>query len=180
MRRRLGAQPNAAGQTDHDADHSDDAATDPNSLLPRWLPDGSAHDGWLAKVRVLMRREAPFYQLEDKLGTPGAKPVLLLRVIVLPSLIRSEMTPTLNQNARIAIFSVIGAVFLTFLFSTLAFRPLGRIGHMLDLVARGEFEPEKLPPDKTATDELSVMASKVSLLGQRLREPLRSRAQERL
>ena len=52
LRRRLGAQPNAAGATDHDADHSDDADTDPNSLLPRWLPDGSAHDGWLAKVRA--------------------------------------------------------------------------------------------------------------------------------
>ena len=33
---------------------TDDADTDPNSLLPRWLPDGSAqHDGgWLAKVRA--------------------------------------------------------------------------------------------------------------------------------
>src|SRR5439155_15230323 len=58
---------------------------------------------------------------------------------------------------------------ITFLFSTVAFRPLGKIGHMLDLVARGEYEPEKLLPADTATDELSVMASKVSLLGQRLR-----------
>jgi competence protein ComEA len=53
LRRRLGAQPSAAGQPDHDADDSDDADTDPNSLLPRWLPDGSAQDdGWLAKVRA--------------------------------------------------------------------------------------------------------------------------------
>jgi signal transduction histidine kinase len=41
---------------------------------------------------------------------------------------------------------------------------------MLDLVARGEFEPEKEPSSQaTPTDELSVMASKVSMLGQRLR-----------
>lgn len=52
MHRRLGAQPDAVARSDRDADGSD-ADTDPNSLLPRWLPDGSAsHDGWLARVRA--------------------------------------------------------------------------------------------------------------------------------
>jgi len=46
LHRRLGAQP------DTDADDAD-ADTDPNSLLPRWLPDDSAEQGgWLAKVRA--------------------------------------------------------------------------------------------------------------------------------
>ncbi len=47
LHRRLGAEP------DPDADGTDPDA-DPNSLLPRWLPDGSTHDGagWLAKVRA--------------------------------------------------------------------------------------------------------------------------------
>jgi competence protein ComEA len=47
LHRRLGAQP------DCDADETD-ADTDPNSLLPRWLPPGSADGaaGWLAKVRA--------------------------------------------------------------------------------------------------------------------------------
>jgi hypothetical protein len=40
---------------------------------------------------------------------------------------------------------------------------------MLDRVATGDYEPENLPSGKTASDELSVMASKVSLLGERLR-----------
>ncbi len=50
LHRRLGAQPSTVAQSDH----SDDADTDPNSLLPRWLPDGSTrHDGgWLARVRA--------------------------------------------------------------------------------------------------------------------------------
>ncbi len=49
LHRRLGAQPGADAQSDD----SDDADNDPNSLLPRWVPDGSAqHDGWLAKVRA--------------------------------------------------------------------------------------------------------------------------------
>lgn len=51
LHRRLGAQPDAVAEADRDVDDSD-ADTDPNSLLPRWLPDGSAHDGWLAKVRA--------------------------------------------------------------------------------------------------------------------------------
>lgn len=47
LHRRLGAQP------DTDGDDTDPEA-DPNSLLPRWLPDGSAQHGvgWLARVRA--------------------------------------------------------------------------------------------------------------------------------
>ena len=50
LHRRLGAQP------DTEADQTDgrDADTDPNSLLPRWLPDGSGQPGagWLSRVRA--------------------------------------------------------------------------------------------------------------------------------
>ncbi len=45
LHRRLGAEP------DTDADASD-PDTDPNSLLPRWIPDGPVQDNWLAKVRA--------------------------------------------------------------------------------------------------------------------------------
>ncbi len=53
LHRRLGAHPDAVAPSDRDADDSD-ADTDPNSLLPRWVPDGSTHHdgGWLAKVRA--------------------------------------------------------------------------------------------------------------------------------
>src|SRR5450432_2873384 len=147
-------------------DHRLDNIAIPQNPDFRQLVKGT---GWLAKVRVLIRRDVQYYQLQNSLGATPDKPLLYVRVIVVPSLIRNEMIPTLKQNANIAIFSVIGAVFITLLFSTVAFRPLGHIGHMLDMVARGEFESENLASDKTATDELSVMASKVSLLGQRLR-----------
>lgn len=47
LHRRLGAQP------DTDADNDDtDVESDPNSLLPRWLPDGSAQEGLLARLRA--------------------------------------------------------------------------------------------------------------------------------
>jgi competence protein ComEA len=53
LHRRLGARPDAVAASDRDADDSD-ADTDPNSLLPRWLPDGSTQQdgGWLARVRA--------------------------------------------------------------------------------------------------------------------------------
>jgi competence protein ComEA len=53
LHRRLGARPDAVAPSEPDDDDSD-ADTDPNSLLPRWVQDGSTqHDGgWLAKVRA--------------------------------------------------------------------------------------------------------------------------------
>ncbi|PWT98474.1 MAG: hypothetical protein C5B51_29215 [Terriglobia bacterium] len=125
---------------------------------------------WYDKLRVLVQRETRYYQLEQPIGTPEGKPLLYVRIIIDPTLIRNDINPTMQKNARVAILSVIGAVCLTFMLSAVAFRPLGRLGQMLDLVARGEFEPEKaLVPNPTGTDELSVMTTKVSMLGERLR-----------
>ncbi len=55
LHRRLGAEPDTgshtdAGGTDDDADVEPDE--DPNSLLPRWLPDASQRRGWMARVRA--------------------------------------------------------------------------------------------------------------------------------
>jgi signal transduction histidine kinase len=119
--------------------------------------------GWYAKFKALFGSDN--YQLEELLGPP----TIALRVVVAPAFIRNDITPALRQNGRVAIVSVVGAVAITFLFSTLAFRPLGRLARQLDLVARGEYESDKLTAAKPASDEVSVMASKVSLLGQRLR-----------
>ncbi|MEB3034314.1 ComEA family DNA-binding protein [[Mycobacterium] nativiensis] len=49
LQRRLGLLPEPGRSAD--AAEPDDEA-DPNSLLPRWLPDGAAEAGWLAKVRA--------------------------------------------------------------------------------------------------------------------------------
>lgn len=50
LHRRLGARPGA----DADIAENIDADADPNSLLPRWLPDSSLHGaaGWVAKIRA--------------------------------------------------------------------------------------------------------------------------------
>ena len=122
---------------------------------------------WIDKVRVLWN-DKDYYQLSQPLGS-GEQTLLDVRVVIFPALIRSVIAPDLQKNARVAVLSIIGAVVLTFLFSAVMFRPLRLVGQMLDMVAKGEYEPEKLESKRKATDELSLMASKVSLLSQRLR-----------
>jgi competence protein ComEA len=51
LHRRLGRRPDT-DTTNAEPDADDGADDDPNSLVPRWLPDGSSNDGWLAKVRA--------------------------------------------------------------------------------------------------------------------------------
>ena len=160
------------------------AVVDPNSedeILLDSLPDRQGvhappyrdfrpvvHDtGWMEKARVLWR-DTDYYQLNQPLGS-GKETLLDVRVVIYPALIRTDIFPTMQRSARVALISIVGAVILTFIFSAMMFRPLRHVGHMLDLVAKGEYEPEKLEPAKEAKDELSIMASKVNLLGQRLR-----------
>jgi signal transduction histidine kinase len=127
--------------------------------------------GWYAKFRVLTGHGPEYYQLERALASNG-ETVLYVRVIVAPALIRNDIKPNLQKQADVAIATIAGALCVILIFSAIAFRPLGQLRRQLDLVASGEYEPEKAAAPvagKPATDELSQMASKVSLLGQRLR-----------
>jgi hypothetical protein len=124
--------------------------------------------GWFEKLNVLLFKDRRYYMLQDPVGSSGAT-IFYVRVVIYPALIRPSLQDMLYQKTEVAILSVSGAVLLTFLVSMAVFRALGHIGHMLDRVATGDYEPENLPSGKAATDELSVMASKVNLLGQRLR-----------
>ena len=121
---------------------------------------------WFEKLNVLLFKHG-YYMLQDPVGVSST--LFWVRVVISPVLIRPSLKETLYQKAEVATLCVAGAVLLTFLFSMALFRSLGNIGHMLDRAASGEYELEVLPSDKIATDELSVMASKVNLLGQRLR-----------
>ena len=151
---------------DHDVILADSAAEKRGEAGSRYgdLAPLVNRAGWYEKLQILMRRNASYYQVERPMGPPP----IFVRVVVVPALIREIMKPALRQSANTAIVSVIGAICLTFLFSTFAFRPLGRLRRQLDLLASGEYEPEKTA-GKPATDEVSIMASKVSLLGERLR-----------
>jgi competence protein ComEA len=53
LQRRLSADPDAdAADADDGAPAEDASEDDQNSLLPRWLPDASQREGWLARVRA--------------------------------------------------------------------------------------------------------------------------------
>jgi signal transduction histidine kinase len=118
---------------------------------------------WLKKLKVLLSHNIE-YEVERNMGPPP----ISVEVVVQPATIRTSMQPAIGQSARIAVISVVGAICLTFLFSAFAFRPLGRLRRQLDLLASGEYEPAK-PANKSSRDEVSIMASKVNLLGERLR-----------
>jgi signal transduction histidine kinase len=124
---------------------------------------------WFEKLKELLFQSGLYYKVEVGVGPKGGAALVLVRVVIYPKLIRPSIKDTLYQKAQVAILSVAGAVLLTFLFSLAMFRALGHIGQMLDRVTSGEYEPEKLLASPTAKDELSVMASKVNLLGERLR-----------
>jgi signal transduction histidine kinase len=119
--------------------------------------------GWIRKVKVLWSHNIDHYQVDRELGPP---PITVM--VVQPATIRDIMQPDIRKSAGIALFAVVGAICLTFLFSAFAFRPLGRLRRQLDLLASGEYGPEKTAY-KSSNDEVSIMASKVSLLGERLR-----------
>jgi signal transduction histidine kinase len=128
------------------------------------------HDtNWLDKVKILSRETS--YQLEQPLGAPGRPDKLYVRVVIYPRFIRAlDIMPTLKKSASVALASVAGALCITLLFSFIAFRPLGRLGHMLDRVAAGDYDPNALAPvSRMGADEFGIMATKVNLLGEQLR-----------
>jgi signal transduction histidine kinase len=127
------------------------------------------HKTWLEKTRILNQQSS--YQLEQPLGLHPGKPELYVRVVIYPPLIKAlDIVPTLKKSAGVALASVAGALCITLLFSIIAFRPLGRLGHMLDLVATGEYDPNAVASvSRTGADEFGIMATKVNLLGEQLR-----------
>ena len=120
--------------------------------------------GWPRKLKVILSQNVEYYEVERKMGPP----TIYIRVLVRPATIATYMGPAIGQSARIALLSLVGAICLTFLFSAIAFRPLGRLRRQLDLLASGEYAPASIE-SKAPKDEVSIMSSKVSLLGERLR-----------
>src|SRR5262249_22652793 len=122
---------------------------------------------WWDKLLVLRGSTRKYFQLERLYGQ-SEEPVLAVRVIIAPALIKNDIMPILKQNAAVGLISAIAAVIVTFVFSAVAFRPLRQLGQQLDRIASGEYEPTK-EAAKRAMDEFALISSKVSMLGERLR-----------
>jgi signal transduction histidine kinase len=124
-------------------------------------------DHWWVKWRVLFWTDN-IYQLSEKLrDAQTGKTEVMVHVLLVPAFIRANVELILRDHAWVAIFSVAFSVLGAFVFSTIAYRPLGQLGKMLDLVAVGDYEFQQVPP--VSTDEFGAVASKVSLLGQQLK-----------
>ncbi|MBZ5585436.1 MAG: cell wall metabolism sensor histidine kinase WalK [Acidobacteriia bacterium] len=105
---------------------------------------------WYDKLKVLALRDPEYYQLEQLLGTTKGQPLLYVRVIIAPALIYDYFKKSLKSNVVVSLLSLIGAVVITFLASAIAFRPLGQIGHMLDLAASGGIRAGESHREQTA------------------------------
>jgi signal transduction histidine kinase len=125
-------------------------------------------NGWYGKWRVL--REKKYYQLQQSLGPQNGPPALFVRVVVAPALIRDSILPRIEENAIVALFSVIGAALVTMLVSAVAFRPLSRLRRQVEMMTSGEDQARHTATDpKMGTDDLSVISSRVAQLGLQLR-----------
>ncbi len=124
----------------------------------------------IREMRVLLGDSQAKYQLSQGLGALNQPPAIYVRVVIYPELIRKEIIRTIQSHAQVSILLLAGSIVVAFLFSAVAFRPIDKLGHMLDLLTSGEFESqEPVPAPKSSGDEFGVVASKVNLLGQQLR-----------
>jgi len=126
-----------------------------------------SRNSWLQQLDALIYNDTRYYMLQDPVGS-NDKVLVWVRVVIFPKFIRPTLSEMLYQKASVAVLSIGGAVLVTFLFSMALFRSIGHIGQLLDRFASGEYGPDPAG-DKLAKDELSIMASKVNLLGERLR-----------
>ncbi|MEO7652717.1 MAG: histidine kinase dimerization/phospho-acceptor domain-containing protein, partial [Bryobacteraceae bacterium] len=141
--------------------------------FPKDYPDYArlaGEAGLLERLRVLSADTGPkYYQLSEALGAEGQAPVLWVRVVIYPALIRPDVIPDLRNAALGSLVSIVVSIVIALLFSRFAFRPLRRVTDMLDHLTRGDYappEPASLPPARE--DEFGIMVSKVNLLGQQL------------
>ena len=140
------------------------------------LPDWNAavrERNWFDRLRLLWF-DTGNYQVPDEVYDAATHlPVFYVYLILKPAFIRDELQPVLKTHLMISAFSVLGAMLAAFVFSNFALRPLGRLGRMVDLIAKGEYEipaeEESSTQQRASQDEFNIVASKVSLLGQQLR-----------
>ncbi len=123
------------------------------------------HGSLAQKWWVLYHAQNPYTISADQQDRAGG--TVVVHVLLLPILIHNAIDPILTHHAWIAILLVAFAVLCAFLFSTIAYRPLGKVGKMLDMVASGEYELQQV--NSANGDEFGVVASKVTMLGQALK-----------
>ncbi len=120
------------------------------------------------KLEVLRAESGPrFYQLQEVLAAEDRGPVLSVRVVVYPALIRQDVLDDLQEAGVLSLLSILGSIVGALVFSGYAFRPLSRVSQLLDNFTRGEYVAEDRARGGRQ-DEFGAVLSKVNLLGQQL------------
>ncbi|MEX2261675.1 MAG: ATP-binding protein [Bryobacteraceae bacterium] len=129
---------------------------------------------WWGKLPILFS-DRQNYELTQALAEEGQKaPVLFVRVVISPSLIRAGIRPILETDLGISLASILGSILVALVFTGIVYRPLGAVGRMIDVVTGADYEGQPgaegdpggaAPPP----EELKAVASKLNLLGQQLR-----------
>ena len=138
--------------------------------LPDWEM-AVQRSNWLDKVKLLSR-DSREYEVPDRVSSARTgQTVFDVTLVLQPRIMWGELQPVLKRHLAISALAIGGSMFGAFLFFNFALRPLGKLGGMIDLIARGEYElPAATPvPAPDSQDEFNIVASKVSMLGQQLR-----------
>jgi signal transduction histidine kinase len=108
----------------------------------------------------------------------GGKPLFTIQVLVAPVLLRSAIVPGLKDLAIWSSIAMIAAFVLAYYSASLAMRPLARISHLIDDISSGN-APVSLTSRTDAAQELVIIESKLSLLGERYRDARQDASQLR-
>ncbi len=116
------------------------------------------------------------YEVRKPLGAPGEQePVLTVRVVLNSVLLRGQILPSLRNVAVVSSLALLLSLVLAIVASNIAFRPLARIGEIVDRITRGEHDTDAGPPSDRAT-EVAAVESKLNVLGEQFRGAQADRA----
>jgi hypothetical protein len=120
---------------------------------------------WAKLNEVLSQNQE--YEMVRPLAFQGQQEAAFtVRVIMNSVLLREQVQPELEDLGIVLALSLLLSTFLAMVASNLAFRPLARIGDIIDRIARGE-ETAALP--RKQAKEVAAVESKLDLLGRQFR-----------
>ena len=103
------------------------------------------------------------YRVTRELGLQGQDdPILAVHVIVSTVLLRNEVLPQIINLGFVSAIALLISVVIAAIASRWAFKPLARIGEVIDRIARGETTREE---SGSVSREEAAVESKLSLLG---------------
>ena len=121
------------------------------------------------------------YEVRKPLGARGEEePVFTVRVVLNSVLLRSQILPSLRNLALVSSLALLLSVVLAIVASNIAFRPLARIGEIVDRITRGEHDIDAAASSEGAKSdgakEVAAVESKLNVLGEQFRGAQADRA----